>query len=120
MSALSDAFADLYANEDLTWAAVYRTKAGAMTECRAFRKTVDKSSGLLQTGAFVSSTEIRILSSVVAQPAEGDKIALGVTLSDAQTQSPSFWTSSAAFVVRQAVPDSQRLSWILDVQEAGA
>lgn len=118
MTALSDAFEDIFSNDDLTWAAVYRTKAGAMSECRAFLKTINKSSGMLQTGSYVSGTEIRILASAVAQPVEGDKIALGVTLADAQTQNPSFWSSSAAFVVRQAVPDSQRMSWNLEVNEA--
>lgn len=120
MTALSEAFEAIFSNEDLTWAAVYRPKVGAMVECRAFVKTVTASGGLLQTGSSVPRTEIRILASAVPQPVEGDKIALGVTFADGVPLHESFWETSSAYVVREATPDPQRMTWNLEVQEAGA
>lgn len=114
--ALSDAMADIFADENLTEPAVY-LQGSMLIDVRVARRLNAADSSLLNTRANIIGTEIRILKSQVSAPVAGDKIAVGYASTDAAVAVAGFWDGATILKVRQSRPAPSNLNWILDVQE---
>lgn len=116
-SVVANAIADIFDNEDVAVDAVYRPLIGTAFELRAIVSSIDNSNSMLETGSYVEGTRIRVQAANVAEPVEGDKIALDVSLSTPAVQDGRIWSTSSAWIVRRAIPDVRRATFILDVQK---
>lgn len=105
MSAFEIMNGHLFTDPNLSLSATYEPAAGGAITVRVLVRRVQGGNNLLDTGATIPGTEMRVRKVDVARPVEGDEL----ELADARR-----------FRVRAARPDALGLVWELDVDPVGS